>query len=245
MADAGLDDFFAKKDKSKKKPKKQIIEGDNVTQSEEPKKLKKKKEKKKDKDINETQEKETQNKAKEETDWVDFEEEKEADYTGLKIGKSLIKKEKEEEDENEEEEDVEDGEDGEPKERKQKAQPDGPWMQMQNDNECIQYRQPEPEAPPAARPVLSGKYVPPSLRGGNMDSSSSRPNRRKKTAPNLNSDMDFPTLGLGGPSERDGGRFEEVGRSKNSSRQTDDPQKQRNQQLELGNKFGALQDNTN
>ena len=57
MADASLDDFFAKKDKSKKKPKKQVIDPESLVGGETQKKSKKKKDKskKKEKEITEDQ----------------------------------------------------------------------------------------------------------------------------------------------------------------------------------------------
>ena len=54
MADASLDDFFAKKDKSKKKPKKQVVDVENLVDGEPQKKSgKKKKDKSKKKKENE------------------------------------------------------------------------------------------------------------------------------------------------------------------------------------------------
>lgn len=57
MADASLDDFFAKKDKSKKKSKNKLPAIDILTEGDEPKKIKKKKEKKKEKENTETEQK--------------------------------------------------------------------------------------------------------------------------------------------------------------------------------------------
>ena len=65
---------------------------------------------------------------------------------------------------------------------------------------------PAPVAPveeSPAGPKVPGKYVPPSQRNGGTPASSGTPgmfphSRRKKEAPNVNSEVDFPTLGGGG-----------------------------------------------
>ena len=55
---------------------------------------------------------------------------------------------------------------------------------------------PEPEPVKPSTPVVAGKYVPPSLRaGGAATMSSAQKPRRKKEAPNIKSNLDFPELG--------------------------------------------------
>ena len=53
----------------------------------------------------------------------------------------------------------------------------------------------EPVTEPA--PKTTGKYVPPSMRMGGAATMTPQPlvQRKKKTAPNLTSEEDFPTLG--------------------------------------------------
>ena len=56
-----------------------------------------------------------------------------------------------------------------------------------------------PEPPPAHKeepPKTTGKYVPPAIEGGGLTPSSGpQRHRRSKVAPNVNSELDFPTLG--------------------------------------------------
>lgn len=50
--------------------------------------------------------------------------------------------------------------------------------------------------------VTGGRYVPPSMRGGGareLEPVSVRKPQRKKVAPNVNSQEDFPTLGAAPP----------------------------------------------
>ena len=84
MADTSLDDFFAKKDKKKKTGKKsKNSDLDDVKE--------KKKDKKKDQDkLNSGLSNNL--KGKDDEEWNDFEEEKETDYTGLKIQNMQIGK---------------------------------------------------------------------------------------------------------------------------------------------------------
>lgn len=57
---------------------------------------------------------------------------------------------------------------------------------------------PEPvERPPEPKPTPGGKYVPPSMRGDSSRSYGGT--RKKKTAPNITSEEDFPTLGMAQP----------------------------------------------
>lgn len=265
MAESSLDDFFAKKDKSKKKSKSKITPGDILSQQE--KELGSKKKKKKNKENESTQSSGSGAEGapkKEDEEWVDFEQETEKDYTGLRIQNLQINKDKsDQEDEgNDNENDDECDENGE---RREGAQ--GPWnvSQGQPSQSQQQQQQPQPQQPvpqaaaatPSAEESKSdttsakpGKYVPPSMRagmGGSASSSdspgSARPTpRRKKTAPNVNSEEDFPTLG-GGPtpaelSELSGSSFNKV---QSGGKHVDDPSKAQ-QSLTLGNKFSALQD---
>nr|XP_022335231.1 protein CDV3 homolog [Crassostrea virginica] len=265
MAESSLDDFFAKKDKSKKKSKSKITPGDILSQQE--KELgSKKKTKKKNKENESTQSSGSgaesgSRKIEEDEEWVDFEQETEKDYSGLRIQNLQINKDKsDQEDEgNENENDDECDENGE---RREGAQ--GPWNASQG--QSAQGQQPPPPqqqpAPQAAAapapaeesksdttPARPGKYVPPSLRGAMSASGSSdspaatrQVPRKKKAAPNLHSEEDFPTLG-GGPtaaelSELSGSSFNKV---QFGGKNVEDPNKAQ-QSLSLGNKFSALQD---
>ncbi|XP_062588539.1 protein CDV3 homolog [Saccostrea cucullata] len=255
MAESSLDDFFAKKDKSKKKSKSKITPGDILSQQEKELGSVKKEKKKKKKDGESTQTSasgaEGQTNKTEDDEWVDFEQETEKDYTGLRIQNLQINKDKsDQEDEgNENENDEECDENGE---RREGAQ--GPWNVREGQTT---QQQPAPQAAAAPPPVEEsksdttparpGKYIPPSMRGGAMSTSSTdspaRPTpRRKKAAPNLSSEEDFPTLG-GGPtpaelSELSGSSFNRV---QSGGKTMEDPSKA-HQSLSLGNKFSALQD---
>lgn len=250
MEDSSLDDFFAKKDKTKKKSKsKQLTPSDILAQHETGVKKGKKK---KDKE-NEAASEERKI-ANDDDEWVDFEQEAEADYSGLRIQNLQIANKEEEEGE----EEVNDNEDEEEREaRQRKEEVSGPWNKSNQPTQPATAPTTAPEPPPPEpEPPKEGeqkpkKYVPPGARaaqsaGSTATTPSRVPARKKKAAPNLQSEDDFPTLGGGGAPEvrvwgntsDSKGDFEKV---QSGGRSIDDPTKV-NQQLTLGNRFTSLQD---
>ncbi|KAK2186653.1 hypothetical protein NP493_194g08016 [Ridgeia piscesae] len=253
MADSSLDDFFAKKDKSKKKSKSKFTASSTTTggddsrpkSDEEPKKLKKKKQKDNEENTEPTK---VTTQGENEEEWIDYEQEEEIDYSSLRVQNLQISAKEEEEQErvNQEKAAEEGGEDRDGQDSTQ-----GPWKSVRP-QPAAPVPQPEPEPPkpveePAQKPT--GKYVPPSMRRA-MDGSSpassmgggygTSRSRLKKTAPNLTSEDDFPTLGGGPgmPRDMDGGQFECVRMGGRQEGMADKSMK-----LELGNKFGALSEN--
>lgn len=236
MADASLDDFFAKKDKTKKKIKTKTsadVDSDG-------KAVKKDKKKKTDKQNTESEISETQaNFKKADEEWVDFEDVKEVDYSGLRIQNMQIAKE-EQEKENDEGDEDDDDEDGENREKRSGAS--GPWNK--SDKAPNSKKKAKKEAAPVKVQVVEqspapkgpSRYVPPSMRNASLNSSSpSFPSRGKKTAPNVNSEEDFPTLG-GGPG------VPRTNQYNNSMDNIDNHGRGRGVKLTLENKFAALQD---
>lgn len=249
MEEAGLDDFFAKKDKSKKKSKSsKQTPSDNSANPDEP--VKKDKKSKKDKDKSQASystKEENRIIGRKEEEWKEQEEEKDPDYTGLRIANIQVSEETPgEEEEQTEENEAEEDENGEIKEKKDTGQ-QGPWKggsapkpapkpKVVEEAPVVEATPSEPSAPKAP-----SKYVPPSQRAGGAGSQASGPTlpahlRKKRAAPNLRSEDDFPTLG-GGPMPGDGS-FEQV----QFGGKTADGSTKSSQQLSLGNKFSALQD---
>ncbi|RUS90203.1 hypothetical protein EGW08_002082 [Elysia chlorotica] len=199
MADSSLDDFFAKKDKSKKKVK---SKGEDDTA----KQTKKDSKKKRDKDSGLNTNNILNN--QEDEEWKDFEEEKKADYTGLRIQTLQIASKEEQDKESGDGDDDGDDEDGEHRGKKDGAS--GPWAKYNSSHSEPSQPKSQPdvvkEAAPAA-PKGTGKYVPPAQRYAATSTASSNPMagaRRKKEAPNMHSEVDFPTLG-GAPAGRPAG----------------------------------------
>ncbi|XP_033733180.1 protein CDV3 homolog [Pecten maximus] len=259
MADTSLDDFFAKKDKGKKKSKSKttpsdiLSKHDNFVSGDDTTKVKKKK-KEKDKQNAATSNSDSGNTGtayprKEDEEWVDFVDESEKDYSGLRI-QNLQISHKEGEDLEEDDKDNDKDDDGESGERRDLS---GPWNVSQSSRPRVEV---VPEAPPKPAeepskeeaPKAPTKYVPPGARGSQASGESGMGSRaammrRKKGAPNLKSEDDFPTLGGGAPEVASwgptgSGNFERV---QGGGKQMDDPSKV-NMQLSLGNKYAALQD---
>ncbi|KAK3787720.1 hypothetical protein RRG08_019857 [Elysia crispata] len=226
MADSSLDDFFAKKDKSKKKLKAKGDGDDTAKQT-------KKEKKKKDKDSSLSTNNILSN--QEDEEWKDFEEEKKADYTGLRIQTLQIASKEEQDKESGDGEDDGDDEDSENRGKKDGAS--GPWAK--NNTAASEPSQPisQPEVVKETVPVApkgTGKYVPPAQRHAAMSAASSHPvasSRGKKEAPNMNSEVDFPTLG-GAPGGRATGPYDYI----------DTTGGRKGVNLTLENKFAALQD---
>jgi len=202
---SSLDDFFAKKDKSKKKKTKVLSEVNALSQSEEKPKKKKSKEKSSatlsegGKIASASSSSTDNNKADVEPEapndeWVEIEEKADADYTGLKI-QSLRLEEREAAAAKEEEEEEEAAKNG-------GAVNDGPWKKVEAapviEKETTEVVSESKESTPTG----SGKYVPPSVRAAQRQAAQqpSAPLRKRnnKLAPDVTDQESFPTLGGGG-----------------------------------------------
>jgi len=205
---SSLDDFFAKKDKSKKKKTKILTEVNALSQPEEKPKKKKSKEKSSASSSEggktasgSSSATENRNKADDDLqqnpdEWVEIEEKADADYTGLKI-QSLRLEEREAaaKEENAAGEDEETGKNG-------GAGSEGPWKKLEaapvvekdNTTEVVSESK-------ESTPTGTGKYVPPSVRAAQRQAAqqSSAPMRKRnnKLAPDVNDQESFPTLGGG------------------------------------------------
>ncbi|CAG0895935.1 unnamed protein product [Cyprideis torosa] len=260
---ADLDDFFAKKDKKKSKSKKQ--KGENVDLSSE-KEKKKVQKKNKPGDFASEVGRGEERQANEVEEWKDYEEEKEADLTGLKINKLTI-------DSDEEKDDDEDGT-GEGPDGKKGGNPPGPWKvvpgttapeeQQETTGERTEEDLPSRVTPASAsdddREAKRGgsTYIPPALRGRMQNSSSGSSGnpvgiqgRRRgagkggSAAPDIKDEQLFPTLGasldpkvaaLGAMEDTAG--FESVRHGSRTLPGGSAP----GPKLNLGNRFGTLQD---
>jgi len=241
----GLDDFFAKKDKSKKKSKAKFTVDDILqakTENEE-KAKKGKSSKKRDKDSN-RQDKPLGVKVEGDEEWNDVEEESEKDYTGLRIQNLQITSKTEDDRQDGGASRNEEGDEGESREGAQ-----GPWRPVTGGGPSAAPAQQPANTPAVAESTpeppeakSTGKYVPPAMRGNTSSSGGGgggggRPSRSKKSAPNVNSQEDFPTLGsVAEPCE--GPAFEKI---RGGARQMDDPSAQHSK-VSTGNKFDALND---
>jgi len=261
---ADLDDFFAKKDKKKKSKKgfskantevlaKNLEENDRKEQQAE----------EKANDVNRVQ-RLTENAPgiNHEVDgdeWKEYEENK-LDYSNLKIDALKL-----EDDGEQDEEGSELNEDGE---KTKKSKEGGPWSKLVASDSIDDSKEddeitPEPvredstaqTAASTTATATKSSYVPPHLRNAasstvNTPSSAARPGpRRQKYAPDINSEVYFPSLsaamGTDDPNRGQGQAnsnrgFEEVksggGQSYSSRGNTDAPK------LSLDNKFAALRD---
>ncbi|XP_023323991.1 protein CDV3 homolog [Eurytemora carolleeae] len=189
----------------------------------------------------------------EDEEWDDYRENKK-DYSGLKIENLKI----EEQISEDEEEETEINEDGEVvKVRKDDS---GPWSKLAGQPGTYEphHQQdltPEPEPSIQTPNVVGGSYIPPHMRGGAPAAAEPErkpvPRGRMRPAPDINSEVYFPSLSSasedGGPKGAwgktprgtgDGGHFEEVRErgNQNISRHTEAPK------LSLENKFSALRD---
>jgi len=184
------------------------------------------------------------------------EEETTKDYSGLRIQNFQLSQREQEEKERQERE-GENGEDGEDSENRGGSQ--GPWKQTQNKTAPAPPIIPEPArdtdkdtSKDTSKDTLgtgtkTGKYVPPGARQAlrttgtplsyTTGGGGSGGQRRKKTAPNVDSQEDFPSLGTASQDASDMVEFERVGRG--GGRQIEDPSTQISK-LSLENKYGAL-----
>ncbi|XP_036358466.1 protein CDV3 homolog isoform X2 [Octopus sinensis] len=242
MADSSLDDFFAKKDRNKKKSKQKtapssefIAQPDTATR-----KTKKKPEKEKQSSGNVagTQPSEIVS-PKEDLEWNDYEQETEKDYSGLRIQNLQLKSDDDDDDENELNQD--NNENSESGERHDSSQ--GPWSKQGAQTPPAPSPTPAPETPePVAAqetPKSVGRYIPPSQRGNSSSAASvTRTRLAKKTAPNIQSEVDFPTLGGGAPNDVE---KKYIDRVRNNNRNYEDPSNH-SLPLKLNNKFKVLED---
>lgn len=194
MADSSLDEFFAKKDKSKKgksgKSKYTTTETIAKKLEESGKKAETlttpKKEKEKNNIVSNTQTTLSIPLLEEDSDdWKDIEEEKEKDYSGLKVqSMCMSEKEKEEEQLLKDQQAEENGESS-----KLNDGMAGPWKMSasgtSSTSEIIIEEEVKEEKPQST-------YVPPHLRYSSA--ASSGPKRNPKTAPEISSEVHFPSL---------------------------------------------------
>lgn len=258
MADTSLDDFFAKKDKSKKKSKSKIkyTTTDTIAKNLEDggKKIEKVVKKEKEKNVpsvvglsstSTTSSNISQQAAEDVTvsileendeEWHEFEE-KEKDYSGLKVqALSLVEKEKEEE-QNKENSSQEGGE----TERNTDCQ-SGPWKLSTSNS----LESPQPQV--VEEPKTSGgAYRPPHMR--NTAAAVTPSKRNPKSAPDVGSELHFPSLSAAvdaskaGMSEQKWGekQFQSV---KHGLKSKDDVRSSA-PQLDLENKYAALHQDLN
>lgn len=181
--------------------------------------------------------------SQEDEEWEEFREHKK-DLTGLKIEALTIQEAQPEE----EEEETEINEDGEVV--KVKKDGSGPWNKLGSTNETHQQQDLNHhhhviDTSIQNTNVVGGSYVPPHLRGSAPQPRPTPGARRGKVAaPDLSSEVNFPSLAMASEEKReggydDGGKFEEVrdrGGQGYNTRQTDAPR------ISLGNRFAGLKD---
>lgn len=262
--DQDLDSFFAKKDKKGKSKKKKgkisnqqlakELEGEKDTE----KKDKKKKEKPEPSiTVGEENTEETPNDKEEE--WGDFEPEKEADLTDLKIRKLEISESGNDDDDYQ----------GSGEERQEGSDENNPWKVAQQQQQQQPEREPSPEPEPEEKPepppapaapqAKPTNYVPPHLRNQTQSpaapsTSSLKPRilgrgGRSKKAPDITNQDSFPSLecaaqeslpsSVGAWGRKSESGFESVRHGSRTSAETQEP---RGPKLNLGNMYSALQD---
>lgn len=247
MAENNLDDFFSQKDKRKKKTKAQKFTVDDILQTKQDyeQKIKTGKSSKKGTKDSANSDGVVGPKLEGDDEWVEVEAETEKDYSGLRIQNIQITGKGDDDRQDGSSQRV-DGDEGEGKDSAQ-----GPWKPLPGSTPAAAVgtpavasvqKKPEPCAAESAADTpkqSTGKYVPPQMRRTQGDTpvvtvtSASSSRLGKKTAPNVNSQEDFPTLGSAvEPSEG----FEKI---RSGARQIDDPASQ-HAKLSLGNKFDAL-----
>lgn len=259
MADSSLDQFFAKKDKSKKSKTKGKITSEQIA-----KKIQEDPGKKVERNLKKEKERTENSTGKEDEEWKDFEEEKERDYSGLRI-QTLTLTEKEKEEEGGKEGQLEDENGDSPC---QGEQPSGPWKlqataaaaaaaamgppaqlppPLQPEPEPMQ---PEPE-PKETKPSQPQAYRPPHLRNTSGRMTTTSPSsgggsvvgrRSNRAAYDFTSEEQFPSLGAAVDVSK-GRQSEVVDRSftsvKHGLRNREDPSQQ-HLKLDLENKYSAL-----
>lgn len=203
-----LDDFFAKKDKTKKPKKKKKTKTETpVTQSES--------------QVAQTDE------------WKDFEEQKEKDFSNLKIVDLQIGEEGEKE-EQEVEVNDEDNVDGDDSESKHSG---GIWKVTNTPSQSSPSVPQETTEPVGTHNVVKGKYVPPSVKRATMAAASQPVRRNRGTPPDIKSRSAFPTLSAASQDTNDPSDFEMV---KKGTKTNDSRRDETGQRLEIGNRYDSL-----
>ncbi|KAH6931655.1 hypothetical protein HPB50_026434 [Hyalomma asiaticum] len=256
MADSSLDQFFAKKDKNKKKTKGKVTSeqiAKKMADSGESAEKTVKKDKEKQENSSGKLSITIPSLAQGEEEWNDFEEEKEVDYSGLRI-QALTIAEKEKEEEAAREQLDEDGEDC----QQSGDQQSGPWkvQQQQQQQQAATAEQPstpppepEPQAPPPKTEPepkeTRGAYRPPHLRSAATAAArtpgtqgSRRPVRQNY---DFTSEEQFPTLGAAIDTKAPRREYADHSFTsvKHGLRNREDPT-QHHLQLDLENKYSAL-----
>ncbi|KAK1173636.1 hypothetical protein AOXY_G3800 [Acipenser oxyrinchus oxyrinchus] len=219
-ADKSLDDFFAKRDKKKKKGKEQTVAPGPITQ----KKTKKEKEKSTKNENQDTQQE------KDDEEWKEFEQ-KEVDYSGLRVHALQLSDEKEEEEYEKEEM----GEDGEMVMVSGGDKISGPWNKSAPTPTAaapVEVEVPEPKP--------SGVYRPP---GARLTTTKRGP---AQGPPEIFSDTQFPSLQstakhVETKKDREMEKTFETVKHKNRARE-EGGGKGPSQQLQLDNQYAVLED---
>ncbi|GAB6019342.1 hypothetical protein CHUAL_000934 [Chamberlinius hualienensis] len=187
MADSSLDNFFAKKDKNKKSKSRKFMSADPAVKqfddggTSKSEKGKREKEKAPNSMSSSTL---SQNTAQADDEWKDVEE-KTTDYTGLKIQNVQISDLRDDENEKAKLDDAQDDENSKNKDAL------GPWKVVET---AVAPSEPVVDEPVPAPAPKSNKYVAPAMRDQGASSLTTLPKAKPKTAPQLASDVDFPTL---------------------------------------------------
>jgi len=251
-----IDDFFKKKDKKKKGDKK-FAKANTDVLAKNLEQMAVKEEKAMEKEMSEmnNDSPNTPLNQQDDDEWDDYRENKK-DYTGLKIENLTAEKPQEEE-----EEETEVNEDGEVVVKCRKDE-SGPWNKLGGEGGSHQNSIEEKEEPKQEREttellaqsnVVGGSYVPPHMRGqpgaaAPVEQRRPQPRGRVMKAPDISSEVYFPSLGQAEDSApkgawgkklvKDEGAFEEVrggGEKQGSYRSNAEGPK-----LSLGNKFDVL-----
>nr|XP_002128805.1 protein CDV3 homolog [Ciona intestinalis] len=220
--DDSLDSFFKKKDKKgKKKKKSKKVESEEIGE-----KLKKK-EPESESEVKEV----TGTQPVEQEEWIDFEDESQRDYSDLKIQNLQIV-------ETEETVPVDVPEYNEAGELLPPKQEEGPWNKNQPSAIEVIQKPAEPEPSKEEAPKV-GVYRPPKAR---LSSSGTTPLRRsrKQQAPEINNEMQFPSLAAAAQDNVPHEGFEVVKTGVKSSTPWRGRHQTQSADIKLGNQFSAL-----
>jgi len=257
---ADLDDFFAKKDKKKSRSAVKKFTTNDLLNSKQtddvaaiqalPKKPAepKKREETKESSAADSEVPKPHPKSQEsavEEEWGEFEQEKERDYSGLKIQKLQIQDDEDDEDNYDEQELNEEGE-------LVRREPVGPWNKA-NTQPPTNVKAKEVTPVEVLPNTTGGVYIPPSKRMGSGVTSNKKIGKKDKGAPDLSNENNFPSLSAAVAIEQNAfklkkfdqqerGFIEQKPSRSQSSRNTGGDDGPR---LHLGNKFHALSNEDN